>query len=266
MANANEENRQRDRVRERFTRTAEVFSSFVLTARAGEAQRLVKMAAPLASEAALDVACGPGTFALQFVPRVRAVVGLDVTPALLAQAYAAACAAGVSNLSLVCGDAVSLPFASDSFDIISCGYSLHHMSDAAAVLREFARVVRRGGRVAVADMIIPPPGRPEVNNAIEQARDPSHVRTLRPEEFLALIEAAGLLVRESRAVVAPRSFKFWMSVGGRQPGEEAYEATRRLMAQSIAGDSSGFHPRLAEDASDDILFQITTQYVVAEKP
>ena len=257
---------QRDRVRERFTRTAEVFSSFVLTSRTADAERLVEMAAPRDGECVLDVACGPGTFALQFAPRVQTAVGLDVTPAILAQARAAAVAAGAENLSFVLGDGLSLPFAAGTFDIVSCGYSLHHMSDAAAALREFARAVRRGGRVAVADVVVAPPGSFAVNNAVEQARDSSHVRTLLPEEFPSVVEAAGLRVRECRTIVSPRSFKFWMSVGGWKPGDETYEATRRLMAQSIEGDTSGFHPVLAEDDSGDIHFQQTTQYIVAEKP
>ena len=47
------------------------------------------------------------------------------------------------------GDSAALPFASSSFDFISCQYAFHHFRDKAGMLREAFRVLRRGGRFAL---------------------------------------------------------------------------------------------------------------------
>ena len=263
MARENERE-QHERVRERFTRTAKVFANFALSERHAHADRLVEMAAPRPGDRAIDVACGPGTFALRFAPRVRMQVGFDLTPALVAQARAAA-QAGIKNLFFTLGDAAALPFAAGAFDVVSCGYSLHHMPDLAAAVREFARVAKPGGRVAVADIIIPPPGRSDAHTAIECMRDSSHTRALGPEELPALLEGAGLRVREVNQKTEDRWFNNWMSVAGWNPGDEAYHATRRLMEESIEGDTAGFHPRRPADGADDIVFTHSVMFVVAEK-
>jgi len=264
MAQENERE-QRKRVQERFTRTAEQFGSFALSERRADVDQLIKMTAPLATDRALDVACGPGSFALRFARRVRTAVGIDLTPALLAQAHAASAKSEITNAFFVLGDAVALPFAARSFNIVSCGYSLHHIADPVAVVREFARVARPGARVAVADLFVPPPGRPEVNNAIERARDASHTRVLGPEEFPALLAGAGLRVREVKQTAEDRSFNRWMSIAGWKPGDEAYRATRRLMEESMNGDTAGFHPRRPADGTDDIIIAHSVVFVVAEK-
>ncbi len=260
------EREQLERVRERFTRTAEQFAQFVLSKRAGEAGRLAEMAAPRSHEAVLDVACGPGTFALAFAPRVRVVVGLDFTPAILAQARAAANAAGLKNLRFAFGDAAHLPFANGAFDIVSCGFSLHHFSDPVAAVSEFARVARPGGRVALVDFIVPTPGRSEMYNRIERARDASHTRTLEPGEVPAMLEAAGLQVHAARRIEDERSFDHWMSIAGWKRGDPAYRATRALLEATLADDSAGFHPRRVSSGTDaDLAFTQTFLFVVAGK-
>ncbi len=71
-----------DKVRNRFTTTAESFSEFVLSRRAGEAELLAGMATSglelTPASLALDVACGPGTLSLQFALRFGRVIGLDL--------------------------------------------------------------------------------------------------------------------------------------------------------------------------------------------
>jgi ubiquinone/menaquinone biosynthesis C-methylase UbiE len=258
------EREQHDRVRERFTRTAEQFASFALSERRADIDQLVELAAPQASDRALDVACGPGTFALGFAPRVRTAVGLDFTPALVAQGRVAATNTGLANVLFVIGDALVLPFPSGSFDIVACGYSLHHMPDPAAAVREFARVARPGGRVVVADIFVPAPGNPDAYDAIERARDASHTHTLGPDELPALLRGVGLRVRGVKRTADSRSFNRWMSIAGWKPGDEVYRATRRLMEESMEDDKAGFHPRPA-DGKDDVIFVHNVAFVVAEK-
>lgn len=264
---------QLDRVRERFTRTAGAFADFSLAVRSAEAERLASLAAPLETEVALDLACGPGTFTRAFARRVRWICGLDLTPALLDRARRAAAADTLSNLHLVAGDAYSLPFAARAFDLASCGYSLHHMSEPASALAELARVVRPAGRVALLDLIAPEESsRAELNNRIERARDASHATTLPASEFVALVKAAGFRVSRREIEERRRSFDDWMRVAGWKPGDPAYLAPRRLMEASIDGDSAGFHPRMsgaaaagAAQGAPELEFVQTSLYIIAEK-
>jgi len=56
------------------------------------------------------------------------------------------------DISWVHGDSAALPFASGSFDFVSCQYAFHHFSDKTGMLREAFRVLRRGGRFALYNM------------------------------------------------------------------------------------------------------------------
>lgn len=256
---------QRDLVRARFTRTAEQFASFSLSTRAAEAGRLVALAAPRGDELALDLACGPGTFTRAFAPRVRFIHGLDITPALLAQARAAAAKENLSNCVFECGDAYALPYPSAKFDLAVCAYALHHMENPAAAMKELARVVRPGGRVAIADIVVPDGCDPAAANAIERARDASHCSTLLREELHSLCDAAGLLVVSTEPTERPRSFDDWMHIAGWRPGDPAYAVTRSLMLADVSSNRSGFRPRPAASPSSDFQFTQPSLFLIAEK-
>ena len=258
-------NEQLDRIQDRFTRTADAFSTFVLQKRAADVDRLADMAEPKIGDRVLDAACGPGTYALRFAPRVRAAVGLDYTPAMLAKARAVADESGLTNTSFARGDVTSIPFRNASFNILTCGFCIHHLAKPAEAVREFARVLTRRGRLALMDLIVPEPGRPQVNNRIEIARDPSHVHTHTQPELLRLVEGAGLRVNAAERVESPRSFDHWMHVAGSAPGDATYQETRRLMEATVDDDSAGFHPRSPAVPGADFEYTQTVLYLIAEK-
>ena len=68
----------------------------------------------------LDVACGTGLLGRGLAPLVRSVVGIDTTPAMLAQAAEAASSDGAGNTSWQLGEAEALPFEDGSFDLVAC--------------------------------------------------------------------------------------------------------------------------------------------------
>jgi demethylmenaquinone methyltransferase/2-methoxy-6-polyprenyl-1,4-benzoquinol methylase len=119
---------------------------------------LVDAIAPRDGERILDVATGTGMVAAELLRRADCtVVGLDQSPEMLAAARArfAARAAG-STVELVVGQAESLPFADASFDALTFTYLLRYVEDPAATMRELARVVRSGGRIASLEFAVPP--------------------------------------------------------------------------------------------------------------
>lgn len=258
---------QLERVRERFTRTAQQFASFSLAKRSAEAEKLVALAAPRGDETALDLACGPGTFTCAFAPRVRRITGLDLTPALMAHAQKAAEHAGLANTAFACGTVTALPFADGSLDLVACGYSVHHFGEPAAALHEVARVLRAGGRLALMDMIVPgevSPEAGEANNAIERVRDASHETTFFAAGLRGLVEAAGLRLAGEQIDERTRSFDDWMQIAGWQRGEGVYQRTRALIEAAMPGDASRFHTRIIP-GSADLEFVQTSLLLVAGK-
>src|SRR5271154_888597 len=89
---------QNARIREQFTKTAEVFATFAVAKRGGEADWLASAVRAGKSDRAIDVACGPGSTTLPFARRVGWICGFDLTPAILARAKKSAAEAGLANL------------------------------------------------------------------------------------------------------------------------------------------------------------------------
>ena len=87
----------------------------------------------------LEVGCGTGAV-LQEMESPAQVHGLDLDPERLAQAHLHA-----PLVSLVCGDALWLPYPASSFDITFCHFLLLWVADPVKVLQEMRRVTRPGG-------------------------------------------------------------------------------------------------------------------------
>jgi ubiquinone/menaquinone biosynthesis C-methylase UbiE len=130
----------------------------------------------------LDVACGPGIVACALAPHVAHVTGVDLTPAMIEQARARQEKSGLTNLAWQVGNAAALPFADASFDRVVTRYSLHHMPDPLAVVREMARVCKPGGRIVVIDAT-PAPECQAAYDEMETLRDPSHTSALTPKQL-----------------------------------------------------------------------------------
>jgi demethylmenaquinone methyltransferase / 2-methoxy-6-polyprenyl-1,4-benzoquinol methylase len=107
----------------------------------------------------LDVATGTGMVAEALVRRYGcSVVGLDQSPEMLSGARAKLDddAELASRIELVQGEAESLPFPDGAFDHLTFTYLLRYVDDAGATLRELARVVKPGGRIASLEFMLPP--------------------------------------------------------------------------------------------------------------
>ena len=159
---------------------------------------MLAAARPQPTDAVLDVATGTGFTALAFAPLVQSVVGLDVSPGMLAQAEAYAAERGITNAAFQEGAAEDLPFADASFDLVTCRIAPHHFLSVPKFLTETARVLKLGGSFVLADTTVPDdlPEAADWQNSVEAVRDPSHVRNYPPREWRQMAEAAGLSVTE----------------------------------------------------------------------
>jgi demethylmenaquinone methyltransferase/2-methoxy-6-polyprenyl-1,4-benzoquinol methylase len=117
---------------------------------------LVGAVAPAPGARVLDVATGTGMVAAELLARRGdcSVVGIDQSAQMLAGARARF--AGDDRVELLEGQAERLPFADGSFDALTFTYLLRYVDDPPATLRELARVVRPGGRVASLEFGVPP--------------------------------------------------------------------------------------------------------------
>lgn len=109
-------------------------------------------------ERVLDVATGTGLVAQALVRRWRCqVVGVDQSPQMLERARGRiANDSGLAGrVALVHGEAEDLPFADAEFDHLTFTYLLRYVEDPAATVRELARVVKPGGRMASLEFGVP---------------------------------------------------------------------------------------------------------------
>ncbi len=171
-----------------FTQQAEGYAR--LTGSMEDGGRRAKFAVLVgarADDVVLDVCCGAGAIALDLAPYVARVTGLDLTPAMLAQAQTAQVQRGVTNADWRQGDVYALPFADAAFSLVTCGAALHHMTDPRAAFAELVRVCRPGGRVVVRD-VTPAAAKSAAYDRMEILRDPSHTHALTVDEVSQLGE------------------------------------------------------------------------------
>jgi ubiquinone/menaquinone biosynthesis methyltransferase len=107
-------------------------------------QRLAALAEPLPGRRALDLATGTGDIAYVMASRGAHVVGLDITPRMIALAREKARRQS-GRCAFLVADMIALPFPDRSFDVVSTGYGLRNVADLARAIDEIARVLVPGG-------------------------------------------------------------------------------------------------------------------------
>jgi ubiquinone/menaquinone biosynthesis C-methylase UbiE len=228
---------------EQFTRQAASFAR--LPSHEAATGLLLDMAGVSSGDELLDVACGPGLVACAAAMRAKRVVGIDVTPAMIDQARTLQAKLGLANLEWLVGDVASLPFEDASFAAVTTRYSLHHFSDPDVVLAEMLRVAKRGGRVAIADMVLPAPNAVAYDR-MERLRDPSHVRTLSRESLRCLAAAAGIRELRCADYVFEIDLERLMRASFPRPGDA--ERVRAMLEADVQVNAMGL--RLSRSGSE----------------
>jgi ubiquinone/menaquinone biosynthesis C-methylase UbiE len=209
--------------------------------------------APTAGETAVDVGSGTGEDVVALHEAGARAIGVEPSRGLRAEAVRRAAGADVEYVD---GHAEALPFEDESVDVLRSERVLQHVDDPAAVVKELARVLRPGGRVALIDTdwgtAIIHPADPDVlrrmvDYFLGQTANPFSGRQLR-----GLLAEAGLEITGETAATwlepqegARQGFVGMMHMTSLQAGvitaEEA-EAFARTLGE--AADRGAFHMSL----------------------
>jgi demethylmenaquinone methyltransferase/2-methoxy-6-polyprenyl-1,4-benzoquinol methylase len=140
-------------VRGMFDRIAPVYDVMNRVMTAGLDQRWRRLAAAEVvwpGDRVLDACCGTGDLAVECERRGGRVVGLDFSEQMLARARKKSGA-----IEWVQGDALALPFEDGVFDAATVGFGVRNLADLEGGLRELARVLCPGGKLAVLEITRP---------------------------------------------------------------------------------------------------------------
>lgn len=140
-------------VRSMFDRIAPVYDVMNRLMTAGLDQRWRRLAVRKVvwpGDRVLDACCGTGDLAVEAERRGGRVVGLDFSPRMLERARRKS-----GTIEWIQGDALALPFSDGEFDAATVGFGVRNLADLEGGLRELARVLRPGGKLAVLEITRP---------------------------------------------------------------------------------------------------------------
>ncbi len=109
-----------------------------------------QMVAAEPGERLLDIAAGTGTSSEPFANAEIDIVPADFSLGMLREGRRRR-----PDMPFTAADALQLPFADESFDVVTMSFGLRNVSDVPAALREFARVTKPGGRLVICEFSQP---------------------------------------------------------------------------------------------------------------
>lgn len=151
-----------------------------------------EMVSPQPGKLCVDLGCGIGGPARWLAAHCDVpVLGFDLTESYCRDAGLLSRAVGLSDsVRFACADATRLPLAEDSIDLVWTQHAAMNVPDKVALYREVARVLKRGGRLALHDIMAGPEGPPYF--PAPWASTPESSFLLPSGEIRELLAAAGL--------------------------------------------------------------------------
>lgn len=229
-------------------------------------ERLVALLDPQPGETILDVAAGPGDTGFLALPHLQPggrLLTTDVAPEMVEAARRQAARRGLEGVEFSVEDATSLGLADASVDGVLCRWGLMLVPDIGTAARELARVVRPGGRVAVAVWAEPEAndwmtalGRSGLELGLMERPDldaPGPFRLAAAGRLEGVLSGAGLVVSHVEDVPlawrAPSLSAWWEVVSDMSPS--LGELLQRLDEDDLAALREGGERRLEHHVAAD---------------
>ena len=194
----------------------------------------------------LDVGTGVGFTAFGVSDLVTEVIATDISSGMLGQAEKLFMEQRSGNIAIAYAEAESLPFASGSLDVVTSRHAAHHFYDIDTAVQEFARVLKKGGVMIVIDPIAPiSPAVDAWMNDVEVRRDPTHARDRTMDEWLALLETAGLTLDDYAVTKVYLEFDDWVKRSATPQNE--INTLRRDFIEAAPAVVAAFNIRTVKD-------------------
>jgi arsenite methyltransferase len=183
-------------------------------------------------ETVLDLGSGAGFdcfLAAKRVGRSGRVIGVDMTPEMVTKARGNARRVGAANVEFRLGEIEHLPVPDTTVDVILSNCVINLSPDKSAVFRDAYRVLKPGGRLAIADVVAVQPMPRELAESVE-ALTGCVAGSAGIDELRSLLAEAGFEAiqiqprAESRAIIA-----------GCMPGAEDYVVSATIEARKPGG-------------------------------
>lgn len=189
-------------------------------------------------EVVLDLGSGAGFdcfLAAEQVGDVGRVIGVDMTPEMVGKARANARQGNYTNVEFRLGEIEHLPAADNSVDVIISNCVINLAPEKGAVFSEALRVLKPGGRLMIADIVLQAELPASIRNSVE-AYVGCLAGAMMQDEYMEAIEAAGF---EEIRIVAKTSFGLELM---------ANDPTARALAETV-----GLSPEDAAHAASSAL-------------
>lgn len=232
-----------DSIKKSFKIQAEKFASYHMS-KAEYTEYLIRKIAVNGREHALEVAAGTCICGRALAPYVKDVTCLDLTEEMLEQGRKSAKEDYIKNISFQIGNAETLPYKAETFDLVITRLSFHHFVNPEKVFYEMKRVLKKGGKLVIWDMEATEESLRQINDEIERMRDPSHTRILSRKEFEKMFQKDFTLQCEE-SILVPVNLKNWMELT--QTPKDVQRKIIDLMKKDLSfGEQTGFLPYIKE--------------------
>ncbi len=247
-------------VRDEFSRQAEAMANAPAFSAEAIMNRFKEAISPKKDGVMLDLACGPGILLAGLASTMKLNVGLDLTPKMIQMARAKCLAVNLTNTRFLESPAENLPFASHLFDCVVTRLTIHHYLNPLIVLREVKRILKPDGILVIADLISSEDrAETQLHNALEQLRDPSHIRMLPESELLKVVNDAEFRVISTDHWLQGRQFAEWAAIVENGRSLKSLEVVMKTIA--AMGLTAGVNLRTS---SSSVTFEHHWMFVIAQ--